>query len=353
MKFKNILIFTLLFAAFSCFEKEEDELIEEEQQNNINFGKWVDLPSDYTFTEIRTTDSGLYFSGFNSNADKVIISRCDAGNTTPNWINFVSSDVQSWRPERYENEAQNTFTVFYTTVSKHGFYTINTSTPSLQTNSPQSLNNASTVTQIITDHSTYANKWIIDGRKIRVNSPSGSWNLIKELPETPTVWEADPKDAVLWLGSATKFYRLTVNGSLTSYDLSSVNNTNYFNQYIRKIRFSDGDVFFNFQNKIIKVANNTAKVFYTSSSHSALFSIEFAVDPSYVYISDGIKKNIDLGTESKILPDASTSTSYDLLEKVITFQSSGSIETSNNAADQNLYVLKSDGKRLLIINKTL
>lgn len=348
MKTKLILfVFPILLLGISCSTSDGES---DDEQSNGSFGKWVNLPNDYTFTEIRTTNSGLYFMGFSSSADKFIISRCDAGNATPNWINFITTDIQSWRPNTYENEHQNTFTVFYTTVSKHGFYTINTSTPSLQTNSPQSLNNASTVTEIIADHSTNANKWIIDGKKIRVNTPSGGWNLIKELPETPTAWESDPTDAVLWLGSATKFYRLTVNGSLTSYDLSTIYNSNYFNQYIRKIRFADGDVFFNYQNKIIKIADNTAKVFYTNTEHSSSSSIEFAVDPTFVYVSNGIKKHIDLGTETNVLPDISNSTSYDLIEKVTAFQS-GLIETSNNAADQNLYVL-ANGKKMLIINKT-
>ena len=353
MKVRKFLFALILLSFFSCFESDdEDGMAEDVKQNNINFGKWTDLPTGYTFTEFRTTNSGLYFLGYDANGEKWNISRCDAGNANPQWINFVSSDIQSWRPERYENEPVNTFTVFYTTVKKHGFYTINTSTPSLLSNNPTSLNNTNNeVSEIVNDHSTYANKWAIDGKKIRVKNAAGTWDTIKDLPEAPIVWEADPKDAVLWIGGKTKFYKLTVNGALSTYDLSSISSSNYYLQHIEKIRFSDGDVFFNFQNKIIKVANNTTKVFYTNTNHIALMSVEFAVDPTYVYVSNGVKKHIDLGTETNILPDISNSGSYDLVEKVVAFQS-GRIETSNNAADQNLYILHG-GKKLLIINKTL
>jgi hypothetical protein len=180
--------------------------------------------------------------------------------------------------------------------------------------------------------------------------------VICTLPEEGGVnfVEADPEDAIVWAGAGKQVHKITVNGNITTWDVSTFADPDFVGTgYIDKIRFSEDDVFFKAENKVFKISGNTLSLFYTIDNGANFLGGDFAVDNTYMYASDGIKKHIDLLSEETFIsdpPDVSNTQAYMDYITQLNYLNVGQLETSKNPTDGDLYVLASS--KILVIPKS-
>lgn len=302
--------------------------------------------------DLKTTNAGLYFRVYKPNQDHVWIYRLPSGSPSSNWMMYDFPDIQTWHPYNTTNEGPDTFGIFYSSVTKNGFFSVNTNSPDpTMHNNPLSMFSASNASGFLIDNSERGYKWLFDGNTVLVkqNNNSNQYDIIATLPESISIQNvvASPDDAVVWIGGNEKCFRVTINGNVTAYDVSSFIDGGNFVNFVDKIRFSEDEVFFKCYDKVFRVNGSSVELFYEMKSILGFMGGDFAVDNKYMYATDGYKKDIDLGMETRFVPEPDF-TDFENAMNYSAF-STGQIETSNNPTDRYVYVLTPD--KLLFVAK--
>jgi hypothetical protein len=313
---------------------------------------------------LKTSNEGIYMQVSLASTTNDWVYRLH-GFGLPTWTKheLPSGGYQDWEISNPNSEWTDHFGIFFRTTNKNGLVSINTGLPALlEQNNP-----SFSVNEMLVDNSSMANKWAFSGNTVRIkqNNSSGLYNTICTLPSAPILFaEADPTDAVVWAaGQTSTLYKITVNGDVTPFDVSSYNDPSFiFNNEIRKIRFpydvSRKDVYFNYQNKVFKITDgNTLSLFYTFSlsDPNNVGGGDFCVDNTFMYGTDGIKKHLQFLNETNIIPPMPDSTNQqvilDYISNVSMFNN-GKIEVLKNSMDNYIYTIYSTYK-LLRVPKSL
>lgn len=331
------------------------------------FGKFIQIPDissiDGTGSalELKTTNEGLYMHVSKYADDTDWIYRLQQGGPSPSWIFHEQPDLYfGWEPTTPETELQDTFAIFFHTFYTNGYVNINTGLPSLLED-----DNGPDVTDglpLLVDNSPGAYKWHFDGSQVKIkqNNSSNNYDIICTLPPGGINFaEADPRDAVVWAAAGANLYKITVNGQVTTFDVSSYNDPSFSFNFIEKIRFNydvlHEDIYFRYQNKIFKVANGTTLSLFNTIDNGANFlGGDFCLDNSFLYTTDGSKVNLQSLAVTNIIPDTPNSTNQQVLIDYFTqvgaFKT-GQIETSKDPLNSNLYIL-CNGDKILVVPKS-
>ncbi len=337
--------------------------------NNNNGGGWQDdggawgtmvgIPDGQTGIHLtmRTSNEGVYMVTTDSGADLEAIYRLQTGGPSPVWNHYNFADgVYYYFPAKDNTENADEFAVYYHNFNKHGFVSMNSDVPAnLESDVPLHLNYIKP-THMAVDNSAQAYTWAFYGELVKVNPGTGSFEQVAELPVNGINFvEPDPDNAVMWVASGTKLFRLTVNGDYTMFDVASFSNPDLFLDSIEKVRFSGNDVYFRAQNNVFKIANGTTmSLFYQIDNGANFLGGDFAVDNNYLYATDGIRKQLSSGNESSFMPDMPSTTNQQVIMDYITntshFQSS-QIEVAKTATGSYIYSLAHD--KVLIVPKSI
>jgi hypothetical protein len=337
-----------------------------ENVGSSTFGKFIQIPDINSLdgtgsaSELKTTNEGLYINVSKYSNDTNWIYRLQQGGPSPSWIFHEQPELYfGWEPSSQLNEIQDTFAIFFTTLFTNGYVNINTGLPSLlEEDNPFMFTGAPT---FLIDNSPGAYKWRLDGNYIQVeqNNSSGNYDDICLAPPGGFNFaEADPTDAVIWGAAGSKIYKITVNGTITTFDVSNYIDPSAPLNFIEKIRFNydplHKDVYFRFYNKVFKIANGTAlSLFYTINNESNFLGGDFCVDNTYMYASDGTKKHLQLLSETNIIPNAPNTSNQEVFMEYyyqVNAFKVGQMETSKDPVNSNLYIL--NGDKILVVPKS-
>lgn len=322
-------------------------------------GVGPNVPGD-AVSDLKVTNAGVYIEVDKASSENPWIYRLYGANS---WTMHEQPQLYfDWEPTSYTNETSDGFSIFFSSVDKHGLVNINTGLPALiEENHPDGFN---ALNEMLIDNSSGAYKWAFFGSvvKIQDNTDVGVFNPICTLPEGGIIFaEADPYDAVVWASGGTALYRITINGDVTVFDVSSYTDPDQITQSIAKIRFPydplHKDVYFNYQNKVFKIEDGTTmSLFYTIDNGSNFLGGDFAVDRTHLYATDGTKKHLQLLTETSFVPPQPTTSNQTILMDYITKLTAlevGPIEVSTNPNDDYIYVLYGGNKKLLKLPKSI
>lgn len=370
---KNFLLSVITIGIFSSCSSDSAS----NSNSTTGFGEVINIPGitlvsgitelppagDFVLN-LKTTNEGIYMKVSLASTTNDWIYRLN-GFANPTWTKHEqpTGGYNDWEPSNENSEGSDDFAIFFRTANKNGLVNINTGLPALLEENEPSF----TVNEMLIDNSSMANKWAFSGNTVRIkqNNSSGLYNTICTLPSAPILFaEADPTDAIVWAaGPSSVLYKITVNGTVTTFDVSSYNDPSFiFNNEIRKIRFpydvSHKDVYFNYQNKVFKITDgNTLSLFYTFSlsDPNNVGGGDFCVDNTFMYGTDGTKKHLQLLNETNIIPPMPDSTNQqvvlDYISNVSMFNN-GKIEVLKNSTDNYIYTIYSTYK-LLRVPKSL
>lgn len=381
--YKTVLLIFMLGLLNSC-SKNDDAITSGSNSDpkpnvSIPWGEYIAIPDVdgiyKTASDLKTTNEGVYMyvSKWNGGLSEKWIYRLQNGGPTPSWIKhkkekqvlsqYSSSNIYGWEPTSMTSENANQFGIFYMDEWNNGSISINTGLPNIseQLNPPGF---AYSVGKILIDHSTYKNKWAYFedynntiAIKIQSNNIStpNIYNKICTLPikvNSVSAIESDPFDAIVWLASGTKLYKITASGQITTFDISSFIQSS-MNNYIAKIRFSydvlHKDIYFRCDNKVFQIKDGTTlSLFYTIGN----FGKDFAIDSNYMYAGDGVKKHLALLTETNIISSVPMSIDPEINSKK-SFFSAGQMEVSKDGLDGYIYILSITSGNILKVPKSL
>jgi hypothetical protein len=358
----NLLGLFCLISLSSCIFNNDGE--DEPKPSSAPLGEVIDIPGIEipgagSSLELKTTNEGLYMHVSKFEDDSEWIYRLQIGGASPNWIFHRQPSIYfNWQPSNETTENPDDFAIFFSTIEKNGFVNINTGLPALLEEDNPYNNGFSFTGHLLVDNSFLASEWAFFGStvKIRQNNNLNKYDVICTLPEAGgvNIVEADPEDAVVWAGAGKKLHKITVNGDITTFDVSAFADPDFVLGSIDKIRFSEDDVFFKAENKVFIVEGGTdLRLFYTINNGANFMGGDFAVDNSYMYASDGVKKQIGLLTETSFVgeaPDPSNTQDYMDYITQLNYLNTGQLETSKSATDGDLYVLAQN--RILVIPKS-
>lgn len=153
-----------------------------------------------------------------------------------------------------------------------------------------------------------------------------------------------------------KLYIIKTNGEVITKDLSAYydNNLSIYD-FKNKFRSSNTGVYFQFQDKVLKLVDENLSLFYKIQYiYGGTQLGDFCVDNDYLFATDGTRKELTgFYKEVNIIPQQPNTSNQDILldyiEKVNFFKA-GELETSTNTSDKYIYVLGVNGK-ILIISK--
>lgn len=306
---------------------------------------------------MRTTNEGIYFESLDTDADASLVYRLQMGGPSPDWNHWTFSDdaLFGFLPVKWDTEQTDEFAIHYHGLYKYGFISMNSDVPAeLLSDVPFEVGQWNSAEIVVVDNSPQAYTWAFWGSEVRVNSGNGQFENIVDLPTNgigPV--EPDPDDAVMWVASGTKLFRLTVNGSYTEFDVSPWSNSSTFITSIEKIRFSGDDVYFRAQNNVFKLAGGSnLSLFYEIDNGANFMGGDFCVDGTYMYATDGTRKKLAGGAENNIIPDMPNTTDQEVLMNYITNTSgfaSGQIEVSTNPTSNYIYCLAND--KIIVVPK--
>ena len=336
-----------------------------DSNSTSGFGEVIPIPgitegvAGDSASELKTSNEGVYMSVTMASSPNNWIYRLN-GFAVPTWTKHEEPDLYfEWEPSNENSEGADDFAIYFQTINKNGFVNINTGLPALlEENNP-----SFTVNQMLYDNSSGNYKWVFSGStvKIKQNNNSGLYNTICTLPPGGILFaEADPTDAVVWAAGPTTLYKITVNGAVTPFDVSSYNDPSFLFSSIEKIRFPydvlHKDVYFRFQNKVFKITDgNSLSLFYTINNESNFGGGDFCVDNTFMYATDGTKKHLQLLNESNIIPPVPNTTDHQVLLDYISNVGSfkvGPIEVLKNSTDNYIYNIYRS-RKLLRVPKSL
>jgi hypothetical protein len=344
------------------------------------WGEYITIPNLDGITnyvsDLKTTNEGIYmklekWKGGSTLADfEKWIYRLQNGGPTASWIKhkkekqalslYSSSSIYGWEPTSLTNENENQFGIFYTDEWNNGSISINSNFPSIY-EEPNPSEFSYLIGKILIDHSTYRSKWAsfedynsttaIKIQSKNISTPS-LYNKICTLPinaNSISALESDPYDAIVWLGSGTKLYKITVSGEITTFDVSSYV-TSSTNPYIKKIRFSydplHKDIYFLCDKKVFKINDGTTlSLFYTINNGN-----DFAIGSGYMYAGDGVKKHLALLKETNIISAVLQDIDPEINAKKGSF-AEGQMEVSKDPLDPYIYILCNN--KILKVPKSL
>lgn len=368
----KILLCTAVLALFTgCFKKDRETPEPEPapETNSGSFGQLIPIPNlvegsgDYAL-DLKTSNEAVYMT-IDKSSTNWVYRRQNGGTSTGSWMYHQQPDLYfDWEPCNEKSENPDDFAIYFQTINMNGYVNINTGLPALMQESNPNFGGSSFTGEMLYDNSPGAYKWAFSGSNVYVkqNNSSGLWDLKCTLPTSGGInfAEADPNDAVVWAAAGPILYKITVNGAITSFNVSGYNDPNFFTSSIAKIRFSldalHEDVYFRYQNKVFKVSNGTSlSLFYTINNGSNFLGGDFAVDASHMYATDGTKKDLNLLTQTNIIPAApqidpdNQQVYMDYLSQVNAFNL-GPIEVSKNPTDNYIYAIYNT--KLLIVPKS-
>jgi hypothetical protein len=154
-----------------------------------------------------------------------------------------------------------------------------------------------------------------------------------------------------------KLFIINSNGQIITKDLSTYYDSDLsLYDFKNKFRFSNTGVYFQFQDKVLKlVGDDNISLFYTIQYEGNFVELgDFCVDNDYLFATDGTRKELTgFYKEVNIIPDPPTTSNQeiflDYIEKTTHFKI-GELETSTNPNDKYIYVLGANGK-ILVISK--
>lgn len=329
------------------------------QEDGGAWGTMVEIPDGNTGVHLtmRTSNEGVYMTTLDANADIQSVYRLQMGGPSPDWNHWDFSDdsVVSFFPAKANTENPDEFAIHYSGVYKFGFISMNSDVPAeLLSDIPYEVGQWNAAQYVVVDNSSQAYTWAFWGSEVRVNSGNGQFETIADLPTNGINFvQPDPDDAVMWVASGTSLFRLTVNGDYTEFDVSDYTNPDMFIDSIEKVRFSGNDVYFRAQNNVFKLANgNTLSLFYQIDNGANFMGGDFAVDNTYMYATDGIRKKLSGGNETNIIPEMPTTSDQQVLMDYFTNTTAyqtGQLEVSTNATSGYIYCLAND--KVLIVPK--
>lgn len=331
-----------------------------------SWGEYIDIPGISAnvpgdgASELKVTNEGVYMRVNKASTENPWIYRYYGAD---NWTFHEQPQLYfDWEPSSYTNETLDGFSIFFSSIDKNGYVNINTGLPALlEENHPAGFNS---LNKMLVDNSSGAYKWAFFGSEVKIqdNSNLGTFNTICTLPNPGgiTIAEADPYDAVVWAAAGKVIYKITVNGDITAFDVSSYDDPNQFSG-IAKIRFpydeAHKDVYFRFQNLVFKIDNGTSlSLFYTIDNGSNFLGGDFTVDGAYMYASDGTKKHLQLLTETSFVPPQPVTSDQAILMDYITKTTAvqlGPLEVSTDPIDNHIYVIYGGYRKLLKIPKSI
>ncbi len=328
------------------------------QNDGGAWGTMVGIPggSNGIHLTMHTSNEGIYMITEDFNTDISSVYRLQIGGPSAVWNHYDFPDgVYYYFPTKENTESTDEFAIYYHNLNKHGYISMNSDVPAnLESDVPLHMNYIEP-THMAVDNSSQAYTWAFYGGLVKVNPGTGNFEEISDLPTNGINFVApDPDEAVMWVAAGTKLFRLTVNGDYTMFDVNSFSNPDIFITSIEKIRFSGNDVYFRAQNNVFKITGGTSlSLFYQIDNGANFLGGDFAVDNNYLYATDGIRKQLSLGTESSFIPEMPSSNQQQLLEYITNkshFQSS-QIEVSKEATGGYIYSLAGD--KVLIVPKSI
>ncbi|CAM3505536.1 hypothetical protein FSS13T_10040 [Flavobacterium saliperosum S13] len=154
-----------------------------------------------------------------------------------------------------------------------------------------------------------------------------------------------------------KLFIIKPSGQVTTKDLSTYYDSSLsIYGYKNKFRFSNTGVYFQFQDKVLKLVNDeNLTLFYTIQYEAFGEQLgDFCVDNDYLFATDGTRKELTgFYSEINIIPSPPNPAYQELLLDHITktsFFKTGYLETSTDPNDKYIYVMGVDG-RILVISK--
>lgn len=313
-------------------------------------------------SEIKTSNEGIYMRVDKASTDNPWIYRLQNGGI-PTWTFHEEPSLYfDWDPSNETTESIDHFAIFFSSIDKNGYVNINTGLPALlEEDHPAGF---SPLNEMLVDNSSGAYKWAFFGDKVKIqdNTNVGAYNTICTVPNQGGInfAEPDPYDAIIWAASGAQLFKITVNGAITTFDVSAYDDPNMSFHNIDKIRFPydelHKDVYFRYQNKVFKIADGTTlSLFYTIDNGSNFLGGDFCVDNSFMYATDGTKKSLSLSTETNIIPKQPNTSKQDVLIDYFTKTGAfavGPIEVSKDPLDSYIYLI-ANGTKFLRVPKNL
>ncbi|MCF8429084.1 MAG: hypothetical protein K9G64_03040 [Bacteroidia bacterium] len=357
-----LLLILIVFAINGCNKKAD---VTPTQNTTGSWGEVIPIPgiaegvAGDAVRELKTSNEGIYMEISMASSNNDWIYRLN-GFSVPTWTKHEEPDNYfDWEPSNENSEGADDFAIYFQTINKNGFVNINNGLPALlEENNP-----GSGSSEMLYDNSPGNYKWYFSGSdvKIKQNNNSGLYNTICTLPSGGILFaEADPTDAIVWAAGPKTIYKITVNGAITPFDVSSYDDPAMVFHSIEKIRFPydvlHKDVYFRFQNKVFKITDgNTLSLFYTIKNESNFLGGDFCVDNTFMYATDGTKKHLQLLNETNIIPPTPNTTDQKVLLDYISNVSSfkvGPIEVLKNSTDNSIYNIYRS-RKLLRVPKSL
>jgi hypothetical protein len=362
----HYLLLILIVVTINGCSKEDD--VTPPQNTSGSWGEVIPIPgisegvAGDGVRELKTSNEGIYMEVSMASSPNDWIYRLN-GFTLPTWIKHEEPDNYfDWDPSNETTESADDFAIFFSTIDKNGYVNINTGLPALmEENHPSGF---SALNEMLVDNSSGAYKWAFFGSvvKIQDNTNIGAYDSICTVPNPGGInfAEADPYDAIVWAASGMQLYKITVNGAVTSFDVSSYDDPTFMISSIEKIRFPydvlHKDVYFRFQNKVFKITDgNSLSLFYTINNESNFLGGDFCVDNTFMYATDGTKKHLQLLNETNIIPPTPNTTDQQVLLDYVSNVSSfktGPIEVLKNSTDNYIYNIYRS-RKLLRVPKSL
>lgn len=368
-QFHSLFLFTIIMLLIGCSSDDSSDSSSDDSSDSNStsrFGEVIAIPgitagvAGDAASELKTSNEGVYMRVSMASSPNYWIYRLN-GFAVPTWTKHEEIGIyQDWEPSNENSEGADDFAIFFRTVNKNGLVNINTGLPALQ----EENNPGFSINEMLYDNSPGNYKWVFSGSQVKIkqNNSSGQYNTICTLPSGGILFaEADPTDAVVWAAGPKTIYKITVNGAVTPFDVSSYYDPSFvYSSSIAKIRFPydvlHKDVYFRFQNKVFKITDgNSLSLFYTITPENMMLSGDFCVDNTFMYATDGTKKHLQLLNETNIIPPTPNTTDQqvflDYLTNVTSFKV-GPIEVLKNSTDNYIYNIQTQ-RTLLRVPKSL
>lgn len=353
----------LVFALASCGGSDDSDTVGPGGNNNNNngeFGESIQIPNIDAMAgtggaiDMRMTNEGVYVHVSRYDDDTDWIYRLQQGGPSPDWMYWEQDDLFfNYHPSNPYHENTDEFALFFMTVNTYGLVGMNTDAPAFQ---EDDLPTWETPNYMVMDNSPQAYTWAAYGNEIRLKGANQQFETICTLPSSVEFMEPSPEDAVVWIASGAVLYKVTASGNVTEFDVNSFHNPDYFLTGIKKVRFSEDDVFFSAEDKIFKISGgNNMSLHYTFTEFFSGLGPDFAVDGSYIYTAQGdVVSTSDGDVVANIIPDAPAPTDFDKFMEYTTNVNNfktGQMEVSNDPLNNSIYVLTND--KILIVPKKL
>jgi len=156
-----------------------------------------------------------------------------------------------------------------------------------------------------------------------------------------------------------KLFVIKTNNEVKTYNLGNYYDPNLaVYNYKNKFRSSNTGVYFQVQNKVLKLdeGNGVVSLFYTIQANGGGAELgDFCVDNDYLFATDGTRKELaGFNKEINIIPSRPNTSNQDIvldyISKITSFKN-GEMETFTNPEDKYIYILDGLLGKVLVISK--